>query len=53
MNKIFKVFDRGAWKKAKKYVTCNKIFTDRRKYDDFSKVKYCSKTCKYNSTSNT
>lgn len=48
-DEIFKVFDRGAWKKAKKCIYCNKVFTDRKKYNDFAQVKYCSKNCKYKS----
>lgn len=49
MNRIFKVFDRGSWKDAKKCVFCNKVFTDRKRFSDFSKVKFCSRKCRYNS----
>lgn len=51
MNDIFKVYDRGQWKKAKKCVVCGKTFTDRAKWNDFSKVKYCSKNCRRNKNS--
>jgi len=45
---IFKVYDRGIWKKAKKCVVCGKVFTNRAKWNNFEEVKYCSKRCKRN-----
>ncbi len=43
---IFKVFDRGEWKRAKHCVQCDEVFTDRARWDEFSAVKYCSSSCR-------
>ena len=43
---MFKIYDRGRWKRAKKCKTCGKTFTERAKWDNFEEVKYCSKNCR-------
>lgn len=43
---VFKVYDRGEWKRAKHCAYCDEVFTDRARWDDFSQVKYCSSSCR-------
>jgi hypothetical protein len=45
-DEIFKVFDRGEWKRAKHCAECGQVFTDRARWDDFEAVKYCSSSCR-------
>lgn len=43
---LFRVFDRGQWKRAKLCSACGRIMTERRLWKNLAEVKFCSTRCK-------